>query len=87
MPRAGLDLSTIRADMESAPTVVRRGLPYGCRGRFYIGPSGASRTPPPTNDIDTMPDGQTTYYSKQSLERPCSTVEESAAGSRQTNIC
>ena len=37
----------LRADMESAPTVARCGLPYGRRGRFYIGPSGASRTPPP----------------------------------------
>ena len=32
----------LRADMESAPTVARCGLPYGRRGRFYIGPSGAS---------------------------------------------
>ena len=28
--------------MESAPTVGEKGLPYGRRGRFYIGPSGAS---------------------------------------------
>ena len=32
----------LRADMESVPTVARCGLPYGRRGRFYIGPSGAS---------------------------------------------
>ena len=42
----------LRADMESAPTVARCGLPYGRRGRFYIGPSGASRTPPPTNGVE-----------------------------------
>ena len=40
----------VRADMESAPTVVIRGSPCGRRGRFYIGPSGASRTPPPTDE-------------------------------------
>ena len=74
----------LQADMESAPTVARCGLPYGRSGplggqndghqpaklarscgsmphwgidcyatpQFYIGPSGASRTPPPTNGVE-----------------------------------
>ena len=50
-PVRSLCCRPMRADMESAPTVIVAWLPYGRRGRFHIGPSGASRTPPPTVEL------------------------------------